>query len=93
MEYKHWVEVSQDLVDEITEERIIRDLISTLIRDIPIEELKYIFNVERRESDDFRRLDLYPTTEFLVMLESDMTREELEIKAELMKQLKYGNFK
>jgi len=92
MEYKHWVEVSQDLVDEITEERIIRDLISTLIRDIPIEELKYIFNVEKRESDDFRR-SFYPTIGFLVMLESDMTIEELEIKAELIKQLKDENFK
>jgi len=26
MVYKHWVEISQDLVDEITEERIIRDV-------------------------------------------------------------------
>jgi hypothetical protein len=40
----------------------------------------------------FRRSGPYPTTGFLVMLESDMTREELEIKAELIKQLKNGNF-
>jgi len=92
MIYKHWGEFPEELIKEMTEERIIREMIHNLIRDIHIDELEHIFNVVKQNRGDS---PIYPynSVAYLVTIESDMTREELEIKAELIKQLKNGSFK
>jgi len=93
MIYKHWGEIYNHMGEDggIPEEHIIRNLIHQLISNISIEELEEIFKVEKNP-ENFQEFGRYPRINYLVTLEIDLTPEELEIKKELIKQLKNGNF-
>lgn len=91
MIYRQWTEVPEHIINEMTEERIVRDLIHNLIKKIPLDELEEIFKVTKRKNH-FTDFNPYLNVTYLVTLESDITREEIEIKAELIRQLKDNNF-
>lgn len=94
MLYKRWVEINPEIleIEGVTEERIVKDLICTLIRDIPYEQLVEVFNI-KKISPKFPIPYERPKVNFLATIEIDITEEELEIKRELIKQLKNEYFR